>query len=52
MELVAHGGTIGLVLELGPALVLAAVGFAVWLRGRGSAAGDEAGIEEGGRDSE
>ena len=46
MSLVAHGGTVGLILELSPALVLAAVGVAVWLRQRRSAPGDEARVEE------
>jgi hypothetical protein len=52
MGLLAHGGTAGLVVEILPALVLASLGVAVWLRGRRetSAAarpGDEAGVEEG-----
>lgn len=52
MEVAAHGGTLGLFVELGPAVVLAGVGVAVWLRQRRSAAGDEARVEEGGRDGE
>jgi hypothetical protein len=52
VELVAHGGTLGLILEIGPAVVLAGVGVAVWLRQRRSAAGDETGVEERGRDGE
>jgi hypothetical protein len=51
MELLAHGGTAGLVVEILPALVLAGVGVSVWLRGRKvpSAApgpGHEAGVEK------
>ena len=47
--LLAHGGTIGLVVELVPALALAAVAVAIWARGKRSAArgaGREAGVEE------
>lgn len=52
MALVAHGGTLGLIVEVGPAAILAGVGVAVWLRQRRSAAGDEARVEEGGGDGE
>lgn len=52
MGIVAHGGTLGLIVELGPAVVLAGVGVAVWLRQRRSAAGDEAGVEERSGDGE
>ncbi|MEX2646644.1 MAG: hypothetical protein WD249_10310 [Gaiellaceae bacterium] len=52
MDVAAHGGTLGLLVELGPAVVLAGVGVAVWLRQRRSAPGDEAGIEEPRRDGE
>jgi hypothetical protein len=50
--LLAHGGTAGLVVETLPALVLAALGVGVWLRGRGSTSAaprprDETGVEEG-----
>ena len=57
MGLVAHGGTAGLLVEILPALVLAALGVAVWLRRRGSGsaaarARDESGVEEGGSERE
>jgi len=52
VPVVAHGGTVGLVIELGPAVVLAMIGVAVWLRQRRSAADDEARVEEGGGDGE
>lgn len=52
MDVAAHGGTLGLIVEIGPAVVLAGVGVAVWLRQRRSAAGDEARVEERGRDGE
>jgi hypothetical protein len=49
---VAHGGTIGLIVEIGPALLLAGIGVAVWLRQRRSAANDEARVEERSRRGE
>jgi hypothetical protein len=52
VAIVAHGGTLGLIVEIGPAVVLAGVGVAVWLRQRRSAAGDEARVEEGGGEDE
>jgi hypothetical protein len=52
MDLVAHGGTLGLLVEIGPAAVLAGVGVAVWLRQRRSAANDEARVEEARGDGE
>jgi hypothetical protein len=52
VDVVAHGGTLGLIVEIGPAVVLAGVGVAVWLRQRRSAAGDEARVEEPGRDGQ
>ena len=53
MEVVAHGGTLGLIAELGPALLLAGFGVGVWLRGkRRLPAGDEARVEERSRDGE
>ena len=52
MQVVAHGGTLGLIVEIGPAVVLAGIGAAVWLRQRRSAAGDEARVEKPGRDGE
>jgi hypothetical protein len=52
VELVAHGGTLGLIFEIGPAVVLAGIGVAVWLRQRRSAADHEPGVEERGRDGE
>ena len=52
MGVVAHGGTLGLAVEIGPAVLLAGIGVAVWLRQRRSAPGDEARVEEHGRDGE
>ena len=46
--MVAHGGTVGLIFELVPALILAVVGVGVWRRQRQLAADDEAGVEERG----
>jgi len=45
---VAHGGTVGLIFELLPALVLAAIGVVVWRRQRALAPDDEARVEERG----
>lgn len=53
MKVVAHGGTLGLIAELGPAVILAAIGVRVWLRGkRRLPAGDEARVEERSRGRE
>jgi uncharacterized protein YqgC (DUF456 family) len=45
---VAHGGTVGLIFELLPALVLAVIGVVVWRGKRDSAPDDEARVEERG----
>jgi hypothetical protein len=47
----AHGGTVGLILEVVPAFALAAIGVAVWLRdrrrhGSGAAGQHEAAVEQ------
>jgi hypothetical protein len=57
MALIAHGGAVGLVIEIVPALLLVALGLSVWLRDRRRSSasarpGDEAGVEEGGGDGE
>ena len=52
MGVVAHGGTIGLIFELIPALLLVVIGVGVWRGQRRSAAGDEAPVEEPGGDRE
>jgi hypothetical protein len=53
MGVLAHGGTLGLIVELGPAVILAGLGVAMWLRGRRRLpAGDEARVEERSRDGE
>ena len=51
MGVLAHGGTVGLVVEVVPALLLVGLGLAVWLRDRRRAQGasgarHEAGVEE------
>ena len=51
MGVLAHGGAVGLVVEVVPALLLVGLGLAVWLRDRRRApgapgTGDEAGVEE------
>ena len=57
MGLLAHGGALGLLVETLPALVLAALGVGMWLRGRrgtsaAARADHEAGVEEGGGEGE
>lgn len=49
MALIAHGGTVGLVVEVAPAVALAGIAVAIWARGKRSGArrsGHEAGVEE------
>jgi hypothetical protein len=57
MGVLAHGGTVGLVLETVPVLLLVGLGLAVWLRDRRGPPGpprarDETGIEEARRERE
>ena len=41
VELLAHGGTAGLLVELAPLVVLVVLGLAVWRRSRGAGAADD-----------
>ena len=48
---VAHGGTVGLILEIGPLVLVVLGGIAVWWRSRGErsdgpGSGDEPSVEE------
>lgn len=59
MALLAHGGTGGLVVELGLVLVLVALGVRVWWQSRrleeasgAAGTGDEAAVEESDREGE
>jgi hypothetical protein len=53
----AHGGTLGLVVEIAPLVLLVIGGVVVWHRSRGAdpdapGPGDEAAVEEERRDAE
>jgi hypothetical protein len=58
MELLAHGGAVGLIGEAGAVVAIVALWGWVWWRSRGDvdeealASRDEAAVEEGGRERE